>query len=235
GIGFASFRRPAAAGRRGDAGQRLRHAIHGLPWWTAERDRPRCPQGRDAPERSGVALGLQWLVQPGRPLRNGRGGMVPQDGRRIVGGTTRGALRELQVERGQGDDRIGRADSWVKDSLVDGGALRVARIEPRTTRTEPIAMPTVRGSLSSATPSASATAGLTYVMTVARAEPATAMSAKKSTKASAVQTIPSTATANTTAGEGRVGGSCAIPTGPYTSAVIARDAATTPGDGRVES
>src|SRR5207244_13366726 len=41
GIGFASFRRPAAAGRRGDAGQRLRHAIHGLPWWTAERDRPR--------------------------------------------------------------------------------------------------------------------------------------------------------------------------------------------------
>src|SRR5439155_1348954 len=99
---------------------------------------------------------------------------------------------------------------------ANGGALRVARIEPRTMRTKPLAMPTVSGSLSSATPSASATAGLTYVMTVARAEPASAMSAKKSTKASAVQTIPSTATANTTAGEGRVGGSCAIPTGPYT-------------------
>ena len=43
-----------------------------------------------------------------------------------------------------------------------------------------------------------ATAGFTYVITVARTAPISAMSAKNSRKASAVQTTPSASTAATT-------------------------------------
>src|SRR5438445_3055607 len=129
------------------------------------------------------------------------------------------------------DDGTGRARSWGTDSLVDGGALRVARIEPRTMRTKPIAMPSVNGSPRSATPSARATAGFTYVITVARGAPTSATRAKNRTNASAVQTTPSTATASSTDAEGSVAGSCASPNGAYATAVTPRDAATTPREG----
>ena len=53
--------------------------------------------------------------------------------------------------------------------------------------TNPAVMETVRLSPSTSTPRAMATAGLTYVMTVALAGPTSAMRAKKTRKASAVQ------------------------------------------------
>src|SRR5437899_705747 len=76
------------------------------------------------------------------------------------------------------DDGTGRARSWVKDSLVDGGALRGARIEPSTTRTTPIAMPSVNGSPRTATPSARGTPGIPYVITGTRGPPTSARTAK---------------------------------------------------------
>ena len=90
---------------------------------------------------------------------------------------------------------------------MDGGARRVARIEPRTMSTKPIAMPSVNGSPSHATPNPIATAGFTYVITVARGAPASAMSAKNTTNPSAVQTTPSTITANRADVDGRAEGS----------------------------
>ena len=59
---------------------------------------------------------------------------------------------------------------------------------------KPTAMPSVKLSPNSTTPSSTATAGFTYVITVERAGPISAISAKKSTKASAVQTSPITMT-----------------------------------------
>jgi hypothetical protein len=70
---------------------------------------------------------------------------------------------------------------------------RVASTEPATMRANPSTIPTVSGSLRNTTPSASATAGLTYVMTVARAAPTSATSGKKTTNPRAVQITPSTA------------------------------------------
>src|SRR4051812_49898420 len=55
-------------------------------------------------------------------------------------------------------------------------------------------MPTVNRSSSTATPSATATAGLTNVMTVARDGPTSAMRAKKTRNAVAVQTRASATT-----------------------------------------
>ena len=53
-------------------------------------------------------------------------------------------------------------------------------------------IPTVKSSPSTRTPSTAATAGLTYVMTVARTGPISAISAKKTRNAIAVQTTAST-------------------------------------------
>ena len=78
---------------------------------------------------------------------------------------------------------------------------------------KPRTIPIVSGSPRNATPSASATAGLTYVMTVARAAPTSATSGKKTRNATAVQITPRTVTAAMTCGEGSARGSCAIPTG----------------------
>ena len=55
-------------------------------------------------------------------------------------------------------------------------------------------MPTGRCSPRMLTPSTAATAGLAYVITVARTGPISAISLKKTTNASAVQTIPSPTT-----------------------------------------
>ncbi|MDX3312272.1 hypothetical protein P1S61_25000 [Streptomyces sp. ME08-AFT2] len=60
----------------------------------------------------------------------------------------------------------------------------------------------VRGSSRNRAPAATATAGLTYVMTVARVGPASLISSMKATKATAVQTTPRAARADRTAVEG---------------------------------
>ena len=101
--------------------------------------------------------------------------------------------------------------------------------------TKPIAIPRVNGSPRTAIPSASATAGFKYVMTVARVDPTSRMSAKNTTNPIAVHTTPSAATALMTEGDGRLGGSCAMPIGAYTTAVMASDATTTPSEGSVDS
>src|SRR5258708_35188493 len=92
------------------------------------------------------------------------------------------------------NERLG----WLSGLKAATGAAarrrRVARIEPAITSTNPTAMPTVKFSRSTVTPSNAATAGLMYVMTVARTGPIAAIRAKNRTNASAVQTIASTAT-----------------------------------------
>nr|WP_310430459.1 hypothetical protein [Streptomyces sp. 3330] len=60
----------------------------------------------------------------------------------------------------------------------------------------------VRGSPRNRAPAATATAGLTYVMTVARVGPASLISSMKATKATAVQTTPRPARAASTDGAG---------------------------------
>src|SRR5258708_31888713 len=67
---------------------------------------------------------------------------------------------------------------------------RVAVYGPSTMRVKPAAIPTVDGSWSSNTPSTSATAGLKYVMIGERNGPTSAMSAKKTRNASAVEPTP---------------------------------------------
>ena len=71
---------------------------------------------------------------------------------------------------------------------------RVASTEPASTSANPIAIPAVNRSFSTVTPSTAATAGLTYVITVARTGPVSAINWKKRTKASAVQTTASATT-----------------------------------------
>ena len=63
-------------------------------------------------------------------------------------------------------------------------------------------MPAVTRSSSSTTPSTAATAGLTYVITVARSGPTSAISAKKMRKAAAEQTTARPATDSTTCADG---------------------------------
>jgi hypothetical protein len=63
------------------------------------------------------------------------------------------------------------------------------------------------------TPSTAATAGFTYVITVARTGPISAISAKKSRKASAVQTTASPTTEPTAAADGSICGRLKATTG----------------------
>src|SRR5205823_4583912 len=81
------------------------------------------------------------------------------------------------------------------------------------------------------TPRRPATAGLMYVITVARAGPTSAISAKKTRNASAVQTTARPATDSTTCADGVDDGQRVAANGAYTSAVSASDAATTPSAG----
>ncbi|WUH40462.1 hypothetical protein OHA71_35925 [Streptomyces sp. NBC_00444] len=67
-------------------------------------------------------------------------------------------------------------------------------------------MPAVSGSSRKIAPAATATAGLTYVKTVALVGPASLISSRKATKATAVQTAPRAAKAARTEVEGIVGG-----------------------------
>ncbi|WP_240436106.1 hypothetical protein [Streptomyces sp. CC0208] len=67
-------------------------------------------------------------------------------------------------------------------------------------------MAAVRGSERKIAPAATATAGLTYVKTVALVGPASLISSRKATKATAVQITPRVASAARTEGEGIVDG-----------------------------
>jgi hypothetical protein len=89
---------------------------------------------------------------------------------------------------------------------VAAGAAVVARIEPTMTKGNPSKIPAESGSPRTATPSATATAGLTYAITVARAGPTSATRPKKARKATAVQISPRVATDHNAAGDtGEVG------------------------------
>ncbi|MCT9104124.1 hypothetical protein N4G69_00470 [Streptomyces mirabilis] len=73
--------------------------------------------------------------------------------------------------------------------------------------------PAVRLSSRKAVPAATATAGLTYVITVARVGPASLISSRKATKATAVQMTPRPARAARICGEGSPEGRVAAAAG----------------------
>src|SRR5206468_10770960 len=119
----------------------------------------------------------------------------------------------------------------VHDSATTSGLRPVASTQPTSTRANPITMPVVMCSPRTATPRTAATTGLTYVITVARTGPTSAMSAKKSKKASAVQTTARPTTDSSTCADGLEAGQCVAANGAYTIAEIASEAATTPSAG----
>src|SRR5262249_58556149 len=90
---------------------------------------------------------------------------------------------------------------WTSTRLLADLRL-VASDNPRTMSRKPTPAPRVNGSPSRATPSARATAGLTYVIAWARSGPTSAIRAKKTRKARAVQTTPKMATETSTWAEG---------------------------------
>ncbi|WUU84278.1 hypothetical protein OG790_23860 [Streptomyces cellulosae] len=71
----------------------------------------------------------------------------------------------------------------------------------------------VRASSRKNAPTATATAGLTYVITDARIGPASLISSRKAANATAVQTTPRAASAARVSGEGRAAGREAIAAG----------------------
>ncbi|WUW61720.1 hypothetical protein OG255_12520 [Streptomyces sp. NBC_01455] len=83
-----------------------------------------------------------------------------------------------------------------------GPAVAVARTEPARMRAKAARVPEVRRSSRKRAPAATAIAGLTYVITVARVGPTSLMSSRKATKATAVQMTPSPARAVRTWAEG---------------------------------
>ncbi|OIK02372.1 hypothetical protein BIV25_01830 [Streptomyces sp. MUSC 14] len=89
----------------------------------------------------------------------------------------------------------------------------VARTEPARIRTKATRTVEVRDSFRKTAPAATAIAGLTYVMTVARAGPASLISSRKATKATAVQSTPRPARAARTEAEGTEEGRFAAATG----------------------
>ncbi|MCF1593875.1 hypothetical protein L0P92_09875 [Streptomyces muensis] len=82
----------------------------------------------------------------------------------------------------------------------------MARTEPARIRAKDAAIVGVRRSSRKSAPAATATAGLTYVITVARVGPASLISSRKATKAIAVQITPSAANAVRASAEGTVVG-----------------------------
>jgi hypothetical protein len=111
----------------------------------------------------------------------------------------------------------------------------VASTEPARISTNAAAIAVVSGSPSTPTPSATATAGFTYVITVALADPTSAMSRKNSTNASAVQSNPSAASEPSTAAEGSRPGQVSAAAGAYTTVAAARHTAVMPRPGRSPS
>nr|WP_234443259.1 hypothetical protein [Streptomyces cellulosae] len=94
-----------------------------------------------------------------------------------------------------------------------GDVASVARTEPARIRVKAITTVAVRGSSRKIAPAATATAGLTYVKTVARVGPTSLISSRKATKARAVHTAPRTASAARTSVDGRVEGRVIVAAG----------------------
>src|SRR5882757_9762963 len=120
----------------------------------------------------------------------------------------------MRISRGTASDIIpswsGR-HSWIGRRPASSGVgydsgtvrdRRVASAEPRITSAKPIPIATVNVSLSTNTPSTAATAGLTYVITVARTGPISSMRAAKTRKPAAVGTIARMAIDARTFGDG---------------------------------
>jgi len=120
-------------------------------------------------------------------------------------------------------------------SGADAPLRDVASTEPTRTSANPIAIPGVKVSSRSATPRTAATAGLTYVNTIGRTGPASAISAKKTRNATAVQRTDRPATDASTRPEGIDSGAERNAAGRYGIAASASDAATTPSAGAPES
>jgi hypothetical protein len=95
-------------------------------------------------------------------------------------------------------------------------------------------MPVVKASPSTATPSTAATAGFTYVKAIALTGPISAIRAKKTRKASAVQTTLSTTTDAIARPEGAWAGRLNAATGTYASAERLNEIVITPSAGTSE-
>nr|WP_105973281.1 hypothetical protein [Streptomyces geranii] len=91
--------------------------------------------------------------------------------------------------------------------------MAVASTEPARIRAKAARMPAVSGSSRNRAPAATATAGLTYVKTVARVGPTSLINSRNATKARAVQTTPRTASAASTSVEGSADGRVTIAAG----------------------
>ncbi|MEJ1196370.1 hypothetical protein RI578_27910 [Streptomyces sp. BB1-1-1] len=89
----------------------------------------------------------------------------------------------------------------------------MARTEPVRIRAKAARTVAVRGSSRKRTPAATAIAGLTYVITDARIGPASLISSRKATKATAVQTTPRPARAARMSAGGRAAGRVAAAAG----------------------
>ncbi len=79
--------------------------------------------------------------------------------------------------------------------------------------TNPTAVAAVNASSRISTPSSTATAGFTYVITVDRAGPTSAMSWKKTRNATAVQITARPSTASVTRADGQAPGASTMPAG----------------------
>nr|WP_263579023.1 hypothetical protein [Streptomyces sp. PSKA30] len=89
----------------------------------------------------------------------------------------------------------------------------MARTEPARIRAKAAAMPAVSSSSRNRAPAATATAGLTYVITVARVGPTSLISSMKATKATAVQMTPRAARAVRASADGSATGHVAAAAG----------------------
>ncbi|MCT9079278.1 hypothetical protein N4G65_22365 [Streptomyces fulvoviolaceus] len=107
----------------------------------------------------------------------------------------------------------------------------MASTEPARIRAKAIPIPRVSGSSRNTAPAATATAGLTYVNTVARVGPTSLISSRKAMKASAVQITPRPAREANTSAEGTVEGQVTAAAGAYTTAASAKHGAVSWSDG----
>lgn len=135
--------------------------------WPASRTRSTSPCWRTSPPR--------W--------RTGRADRVGAD-RAGLPGSASAQARSAPAPAAAAASAAGRA-----------GCREVASTEPSRISAKPVAVARVNASSSTSTPSSTATAGLTYVITVARTAPTSAISAKKSRKATAVHSTASTTSA----------------------------------------
>nr|WP_248845332.1 hypothetical protein [Streptomyces griseorubiginosus] len=116
-------------------------------------------------------------------------------------------------------------------SAVTRTGPAVASTEPARISAKATPTPTVSGSERNSTPATTATAGLTYVITVALVGPTSLISSRNATNATAVQITPRPASATRTEVEGREEGHVSAAPGAYTSAASARHGAVSWRDG----